>query len=49
MRVAWGEYSPGEVVWLSDYYLCQSIYQFISDCVDSGCPHSFIWKRNLVP
>jgi len=26
MRAEWGEYSSGEDIWLSDHYLCCSIY-----------------------
>ena len=38
MRVAWGVYSPGEGIRISDCYLCENIYHLhYSDCAISQC------------
>ena len=37
MRAGWGGYSPGECMWLSDYYLCKNIYYLVDE-----------WKTNLM-
>ena len=38
MRVAWGVYSPGEGIIISECYLCKNIYHLhYSDCAISQC------------